>query len=272
MTSIEISGAREDLEEISSQLSEVFNKDGVRGRISLIETRIDSVDAGVITIIQVTFVGLSAIVQVINLILKIQENRQDFTTKEKTPISINIEAGNGKKLEFKASGEMTDEEINNCLNTLQKFRNELLESQERKLFRTTTNGITSLDIAGVNRLFESLLTKTQRIRERRSTVVENEGGVSVKVEIIETTLIDILRKEGNQLSFYLPLQDIELCQDTFFAFEIANILDFQKISHDIKMLDVHNAFVKYEIEKLKLFEEIIQNQEFKFYTFFNHSN
>ena len=167
---------------------------------------------------------------------------------------------------------MTDEEINNCLNTLQKFRNELLESQERKLFRTTTNGITSLDIAGVNRLFESLLTKTQRIRERRSTVVENEGGVSVKVEIIETTLIDILRKEGNQLSFYLPLQDIELCQDTFFAFEIANILDFQKISHDIKMLDVHNAFVKYEIEKLKLFEEIIQNQEFKFYTSFNPSN
>ena len=62
MLSIEISGAREDLEEISSQLSEVFNKDGVRGRISLNETRIDSVDAGVITIIQVTFSGIIALV------------------------------------------------------------------------------------------------------------------------------------------------------------------------------------------------------------------
>jgi hypothetical protein len=204
--------------------------------------------------------------------LKIQDDRQKITAKEKTPISINIEAGNGRKLELKASGEMTDEEINNCLNTLQKFRNELLESQDRKLFRTTTDGITSLDIAGVNSLFESLLTKTQGIRERRSTVVENEGGVSVKVEMIETTLLDILRKEGNQLSFYLPLQDIELCQDIFFAFEIANILDFQKISHDIKGLDMQTAFVKYEIEKLNLFEEIIQNQEFKFYTSFNPSN
>ena len=268
MLSIEISGAREDLEEISSQLSEVFNKDGVRGRISLNETRIDSVDAGVTTILQVTFSGIIALVQVINLIFKIQEDRQKITAKEKTPISINIEAGNGRRLEFKASGEMTDEEIN----TLQKFRNELLESQERKLFRTTTDGITSLDIAGVNSLFESLLTKTQGIRERRSTVVENERGLIVRVEMIETTLIDILRKEENQFIFYLPLQDIELCQDIFFAFEIANILDFQKISHDIKMLDMHNAFVKYEIEKLNLFEEIIQNQEFKFYTSFNPSN
>jgi hypothetical protein len=268
MLSIEISGAREDLEKISSQLSEVFNKDGVRGRISLNETRIDSVDAGVTTILQVTFSGIIALVQVINLIFKIQEDRQKITAKEKTPISINIEAGNGRKLEFKASGEMTDEEIN----TLQKFRNELLESLERKLFRTTTDGITSLDIAGVNSLFESLLTKTQGIRERRSTVIENERGLIVRVEMIETTLIDILRKEGNQFSFYLPLQDIELCQDIFFAFEIANILDFQKISHDIKMLDMHNAFVKYEIEKLNLFEEIIQNQEFKFYTSFNPSN
>jgi len=272
MTSIDISGAREDLEEIYSQLSEVFKKDGVRGRISLSETRLDSVDAGVVTIIQVTFIGLSAIVQVINLILRIQDDRQKITAKEKTPISLTIEAGNGRKLEFKASGEMTDEEINNCLNTWQRFRNELLESQERKLFRTTTDGITSLDIAEVNSLFESLLTKTQRIRERRSTVVETEGGVSVKVEMIETTLIDILRKEGNQLTFYLPIQDIELCQDIFFAFEIANILNFQKISHDIKMLDMQNVFVKYEIEKLILFEEIIQNQEFKFYAFFNSSN
>ncbi len=268
MLSIEISGAREDLEEISSQLSEVFNKDGVRGRISLNETRIDSVDAGVTTILQVTFSGIIALVQVINLIFKIQEDRQKITAKEKTPISINIEAGNGRKLEFKASGEMTDEEIN----TLQKFINEPLESQERKLFRTTTDGITSLDIAGVNSLFESLLTKTQGIRERRSTVIENERGLIVRVEMIETTLIDILRKEGNQFSFYLPVQDIELCQDIFFAFEIANILDFQKISHDLKMLDMHNAFVKYKIEKLNLFEEIIQNQEFKFYTSFNPSN
>lgn len=271
MTSIDISGAREDLEEIYSQLSEVFKKDGVRGRISRSETRRDSVDAGVVTIIQVTFIGLSAIVQVINLILRIQDDRQKITAKEKTPISLTIEAGNGRKLEFKASGEMTDEEINNCLNTWQRFRNEL-ESQERKLLRTTTDGINSLDIAEVNSLFESLLTKTQRIRERRSTVVETEGGVSVKVEMIETTLIDILRKEGNQLTFYLPIQDIELCQDIFFAFEIANILDFHKISHDIKMLDMQNVFVKYEIEKLILFEEIIQNQEFKFYASFNSSN
>lgn len=272
MLSIEISGAREDLEEISSQVSEVFNKDGVRGRISLNETRIDSVDAGVTTILQVTFSGIIALVQVINLIFKIQEDRRKLTAKEKTPISINIEAGNGRKLEFKASGEMTDEEINNCLNNLQIFRNDLLEHQDRKLFRTNTDGIISLDIAGINSLFESLLTKTQRIRERCSTVVENESGLIVKVKMIETTLIDILRKEGNQLSFYLPLQDIELCQDIFFSFEIANILDFKKISHDIKLLDMQNAFVKYEIEKLIFFEEIIQNQEFKFYASFNPSN
>jgi hypothetical protein len=273
MTSIEISGAREDLAEISSQLSEVFKKDGLRGRISLTETRFDSVDAGITAILQVTFSGVIAIVQVINLILKLQENRQEFTSEEKTPISIIIEAGNGRKIEFKASDKMTNEEINNCLNTfLQRFSNELLEPQERKLFRTTTDGITSLDIAQINSLFESLLTKTQRIRERRSTVVENENGLTVKVEMIETILIDILRKEGNQLSFYLPIQDIELCQDIFFAFEIANILYFQEISHDIKMLDMQNVFVKYEVEKLMLFEKIIQNQEFKFYASFNSSN
>ncbi len=132
MASIEISGAREDLEEISSQLSEVFKKDGLRGRISLTETRFDSVDAGITAILQVTFSGVIAIVQVINLILKLQENRQEFTSEEKTPISITIEAGNGRKIEkieLKASDKMTNEEINNCLNTLlQRFNNELLEA------------------------------------------------------------------------------------------------------------------------------------------------
>lgn len=272
MTSIEISGVREDLEEISSQLSEVFKEDGLRGRISLSDNRSDSVDADTIAIIQVTFSGVIAIVQVINLILKFQENRQNFTSEDKTPISITIEAGNGRKIEFKASDKMTDEEINNCLNTLQRFSNELLEAQERKLPRTTTDGITSPDIAQINSLFESLLTKTQRIRERRSTVVENEDGLTVKVEMIETSLLDLLRKEGNQFSFYLPIQDIELYQDIFFAFEIANILYFQKNSHEIKGIDLENMFVKYEVEKLILFEKIIQNQEFKFYASFNLSN
>lgn len=274
MTSIEIFGVREDLEKMSSQINESFKKEGVPGKISLRETYFDSVDAGISTVLQVSFSGIIAIVQVINLVLKLQESRQNSISDSggETAVAITIEAGNGKKLELKIPENITEEKINNYLDIVKRFTNQLSESQSQKLLKTVRNGEFNLDISSVNTLFESLFIKTQRIREEHSTVIENEdGSINITVSMVEVSLILLLKKEGNRFSFYLPIENIEACQDTFFTFENESILDFQKISHGIKMIDMQNAFVKYEVEKLMLFGEIIQNQEFRFYTAFNVS-
>ena len=274
MTSIEIFGVREDLEKMSSQINESFKKEGVPGKISLRETYFDSVDAGISTVLQVSFSGIIAVVQVINLVLKLQESRQNSISDSggEAAVAITIEAGNGKKLELKIPENITEEKINNYLDIVKRFTNQLSESQSQKLLKTVRNGEFNLDISSVNTLFESLFIQTQRIREEHSAVIENEdGSINITVSMVEVSLILLLKKEGNRFSFYLPIEDTEACQDTFFTFENESILDFQKISHGIKMIDMQNAFVKYEVEKLMLFGEIIQHQEFRFYTAFNVS-
>ncbi len=71
MTSIQISGLREDLETIELLSAEIFQENEISARTKISEFRADSIEADqILPVLTVTFGGVIAVVQIINLVLK----------------------------------------------------------------------------------------------------------------------------------------------------------------------------------------------------------
>ena len=284
MTTIEISGLLSDLKEIKEKLEKGLPENKVDAKLSISSAHFDSADTAtnILPVLQVVFAGViattSTLTLILNTIYKIQESKQKTDSKKKTPISmmptpIIIRLGSGEEIEIPVSNEMTKEDLAGYLKSFIEFSNAAESEQNKKFFKVYGQEKINLSITTINKLFDSLFNKTQHLREEHVTTThDNHGGVRVSIELIETTLLEILRKGKSTLKFYLPIEDIKECKDIFFDFETVSILVFQAEEYSIKVIDMHKSCIQYEVKKLDLFYEVIQNKEFKFYSLFNSSN
>ncbi|MEP0885150.1 hypothetical protein NDI49_26725 [Trichocoleus sp. ST-U3] len=267
MTSIQISGLREDLEAIELLSAEIFQKNEISARTKISEFRADSIEADqILPVLTVTFGGVIAVVQIINLVLSIQEKKRKLTHQKKTPISIKIETNNGKELDLKISGSMRNTEIKECLDAVQNFvDNFLLDNNGMSLIISDSGkDINQIYIQKVNLLFGDLLNKLTNIRVMKSLLPIKDGERTIFKSTFEKVhLTEVISfPEGN--IFYLHLDEAKYCKNIFHILEREKILYFHEISTNIRILDMQNVFVGYEIEKLPLFKEISCKKEFIF--------
>lgn len=266
MTSIQISGLREDLETIELLSAEIFQENEISARTKISEFRADSIEADqILPVLTVTFGGVIAVVQIINLVLSIQEKKNTPVNQKKAPISIKIETNNGKEIDLKISGDMTDTEIKECIGSVQKFVDDFLVINDGLSLRSSENNTNELDIEKVNLLFVQLLSKLTNIREITSLPPIKDGERTIfKSSFDQVDLPEVIGTSEGKI-FYLHLDEVKYCKDIFHILERENILCFHEISTDIRILDMQNVFVGYEIEKLPLFREVSCRKYFIFY-------
>lgn len=268
MTVIEITGLVDDLRELHNELQETLNKERLEVEVELQKNRYDALDSGTIELISVSFTGVIAISNVINVILNIQGRKQRTTnSKSNSSVSLNIEVGNGQNLNMQLPTGLSDEEIRSYSGVANNFVDRISKSEDQ-ILRGDSRYRTEIDFYKINRLFEELFIETEKAREMHSRISESANTLTSTVEMLETNLIDLLAGANKKCKFYLPVDDIENCEKIFFRFEIENILDFRQVKHDIKALDMNNIFVRYEVKKLELFGKIVRNPRFKFYSTF----
>lgn len=240
--------------------------------VNLQENRCDAVDfEEVKSLLIVTFAGVTAVVNVVNLILNIQGRKQQKnvdSSASDSSISLNIKLGIGRNLEMKLPANLSNVEVESYISVVKGFIEDS-SKLDKSILSTDSSGVEEIVFSEVNLLFDKLLDSTRSIRELHSEIIDNGDTITAKISLLRVSLLKILRKGNQEQNFYLPSSDVEACKEIFFQFEIFQILSFREIEYDIKMLDFENACVRFEIERLNSFDEIIRNPAFKYYSFFN---
>jgi hypothetical protein len=265
MTSIKISGSYEELKIIESSSTEIFRENVILAKTQIAEFRTDSIEVEqVLPVLSVTFSGVIAIVQIVKLILNIQERKSKITASEDTPISIKIEASNGKELDLKISGDITNAEIKELLNSVQQFVDDFLREDDGiSLENSRLEGaINSTDIEKLNLLFRDLLSNLIDIRELKSLPPKKDGEVTIFESTFDKTDLREFIYESRERKIYLHYEEATACKSFFYILERENILSFHEISTDFRMVDMDNIFVRYKTEELSLFNKIIHHKNF----------
>jgi hypothetical protein len=265
MTSIKISGSHEELEMIESLSKEIFRENEILAKTQISEFRTDSIDAEIaLPVLSVTFSGVIAVVQIVNLVLNIQERRSKAIAQKDTPISIKIETSNGKELDLKISGNTTNEEIKKYLNSAQKFVDDFLRDDDGISLKNSQLGetINSTDTEKINLMFMGLLSSLTDIREWKSLPPrEDKGRIFFESTFEKTNLREFIYK-SREKEIYLHCEEAKSCGGLFYILERENVLAFHEISTDFRMVDMENIFVRYEVEELSLFKKLIYRNDF----------
>ena len=269
MTSIQISGSREDLEIIELLSTEIFQENEISAKTKIYEFRADSIEAEqTLPVLTIIFSGVSAVVGIINLVLSLQEKKSQPENQKESYVSIKIKTNNGKELYLESYSSMTNTEIKKWLNAAQEFVDEgdfILNKYgmcSREL--ESKKDINEIDIQKVNLLFSELLNKLTDIRIMRSLPPIQDGERTIFESTFDKVhLTEVIRSLKSKI-FYLHSDEVKNCKDIFYILERKNILWFHENSTDIRILDMQNIFVGYEIEKLPLFKEVSCSKEFIF--------
>ena len=267
MTVIQISGLRDDLEIIKLSSAEVLRDNEIPTKIEISEYRTDSIDTEpILPILQVTFGGVVAVVQIIKLVLELQEKRDKNTRQKDTPISINIEASNGKQLRCEISGNLTEQEVDRYLDTAQEFVNDFLSSNDGISLRGSEgeNVLPQIELDIINILFQELQSRLKDIREMKSLPPIDLGDSIIFESKFENVSLKDFIRFSSQRKIYLNDNDAKKCQNIFYILEREKFLAFHEISGDFKVPEMNSLFVRYEIEKLPLFKKLIHDEGFIF--------
>jgi hypothetical protein len=267
MTSLQISGLREDLETIELLSAAIFQENKISAKTKISEFHADSIESEqILPVLIVTFGGVSAVVGIIKLVLSIQDKKSKTATQKKTTISIKIEANNSKELNLKISGSMADTEIKKCLNAAQNFVDNFLSADDGMSLRVSESekSTNEINIKKVNLLFSELLNRLTDIRRLRPLLTIKNGQRTIfKSSFDKVHLAEVISSLESK-TFYLHLDKVKDCKNIFHILERENILSFHEISTDIRILNVQDIFVGYQIEKLPLFKEVSCTKEFIF--------
>ncbi len=267
MTSIQVSGLRDAVEIIKLSSAEILQENKIAAKIDIDEYRTDSIDIGsILPTLQITFSGVVAVVQIINLVLSLQEKRSKATSQKNTLISIDIEASNGKKLCFKISEGLTDTEIKKYLRNVQDFVSDFLEGNDGISLKKAEekNTLSLSDIVIINLLFRKLKDKLINIKEMKSSPpIYNGNLITFDSPFANISPVEFIRFTRER-KIYLRIDEAKECQKIFYILERENILAFHLINTDIKCVDMNNVFVRCEIEELLLFGQLIKNENFIF--------
>ncbi len=264
MTYIQISSSHEDLEAIESLSMEIFRKNGIAAKTQISVSRADSIEAEqFLPVLSVTFGGVIAIVQIVNLILNIQDRKSKAVVEKETPISIKIRAINGKELDFKISGNATELEIKKYLNDAQKFVSDFLQDDDGiSLKNSQEEAISSRDIEKINLLFRGLLSNLTDIREKKSSLVIPDEEVRIlNLNFNKTSLKEFIYKSRDK-KIYLRHEEAQACKGFFYVLERENVLALHESNTDFCMVDMEDIFVRYEIEELSLFSKVVHHKDF----------
>lgn len=259
MTSIKISGSHHDLEMIESLSKEIFRENEIPVKTQISEFRKDSIDAEIVLpVLSVTFSGVIAVAQIINLVLNIQEKRSKSIAQKDTPISLKIEASNGKELDFRISGSTTNEEIRKYLNSVNQFTDDFLRDDDGISLNNDQLGETasSTDIEKINLLFRGLLSNLTDIREWKSLPPKKNGEIITFKSTFEKTSLRKFICNSRVSKIYLNYEEAKLCKGLFYILERENILTFHELSDDFHVIDMENMFVRYEVEELAIFNRV----------------
>lgn len=257
MTYIEISGSDDSLEEVKLLSEEIFRDDGIQAKTKIYNFRQDSVDVSqLLTTLQVTFTGVIAVVQVINLVINIQEKRKGVSTNSSNLIHVKVRASNNKELDLKISGELTEDEIKSYQKVVNAFVSDFLSTDDR----IELKALGSLEIAKINSLFKELESKLSDVRVQICHPPKKVGDATIFSSSFEHITLTKAIQIGVEETFYLKIEDVNLCKEIFYILERENILSFHKESTNIRILEVENefvGFVGYRVEVLSLFSRVI---------------
>jgi hypothetical protein len=265
MTSIKISSSYEELEMIESLSKGIFRENEIPVETQISEFRTDSIEAEIVLpVLSVTFSGVIAVVQIVNLVLNIQEKRNKTIAQKDTPISIKIETSNGKELDLKISGNTTNEEIKKCLNSVQQFVDDFLQDHDGISLKNSQLGetVNSTDIEKINLLFRGLLSNLTDIREWKSLPPKGYKGRIFFESTFDGTSLREFICESRERKIYLHYEEAKSCKGFFYILERENVLAFHEDITDFRMVDMENIFVRYEIEELSLFKKLIHHNDF----------
>jgi hypothetical protein len=262
MTYIEISGSDESLEELKLLSEEIFRDNGIQAKPRVSHFVQDSIEvAQLLPTLQVAFSGVIAVVQVINLVINIQEKRREASANDDTPFRIKIKASNGRNLDLKIPGNITEERIKSYQKSVQYFVNEFLSVDDGRDLKKLGGS----EIAEINSLFKRLETELTDIRVQVSYPPRKVGDATIFSSSFENINLTEAIKIGAEETFYLKIDDTECCKNIFYILERENILSFHEKSTNVRVLQVGDefvGFVGYRIEMLSLFEEVVGNRSF----------
>lgn len=272
MTYVKISSSHEDLEEIQSLSTEIFRDNGIAAKTQISASRADSIEVEqLLPVLSVTFSGVIAIVQIVNLILNIQDRKSKIFAENKIPISIKIGAINGKELDFNISGNITESEIKKYLSTAQQFVDNFLQSDDGISLENPQKEetISPRDVEKINLLFRGLLSNLTDIREQKSSLkVPGEGVKILNLNFNKISLKEFVYKSRDK-KIYLRYEEAKACMGFFYILKRENVLalheintDFCMVDTDFCMVDMEDIFVRYEIEELSLFSKVAHQKDF----------
>ncbi|MEQ8467417.1 phosphorylase family protein [Coleofasciculus sp. E1-EBD-02] len=264
MTSIQISGLREDLETIELLSTEIFQENEISAKTKISEFRADSIEVDqILPVLTVTFSGVSVLIGVINRVLIIKGKNNKPVNQKEIPIYIKIQASNGKELELKVYGSMTNTEIKKCVDGVQEFVDDFLLANDGMSLLPSEKYINQANINKINLLLIDLIERLTDIRKiRRLPPVKNERNTIYKFLFDKVNFNEIITLPEEK--FYLKFDEVKSCKNIFYVLERENILCFHEVLHDRRVIDMQNIFVGYKIEKLSLFKEMTGIPEFIF--------
>lgn len=265
MTIIQVFGSRKTLEEIKLLSTEILQANEIQAKSEIFQNHTDSFDIEDIThVLQVTFSGVIALVQVIQLILNLQDRKNN---SQKNSVAINIKASNGKSLDLKASGDLTDLETKKYLNDIRSFVDDFLTGDDGVCLRMPSEGgLLSVNVCAANQLFRELDDKLSDIRELKCSYHRiSDSSVVAKLTFAQISLIEFIMG-SKEKKVYLNYSEAIECQDIFYILERENVLAFQEISYDCKadIDDLSITLVRYEVNQSPLFEQLMRCEDFVF--------
>ncbi|BAZ29779.1 hypothetical protein NIES4074_22260 [Cylindrospermum sp. NIES-4074] len=264
MICITLSGTQGDFEKITSLSKEAFEQEGIEADINLSELRLDSFKSDLINNLQIIVNQavqiaplITSVATVINATVSVLKFQQDKKSSKQLPstdnqkLSLTVKTSSGKELELKLSGETTDTDIKDYLVAV----GDVIGKSSSRV---------ELSIEEVNSIFKNLLLQTRNIKTMFTITEEIEEGIKCSVEFRPVNILNVLA--SGDYNFYLPIQDIAECQNSFELLEKGNILFFMRpIPEQIRGLDPDNMMVKYEIKNLDNFDKIKNDPSFIFY-------
>jgi len=265
MTSIKISGSRDDLEIIESLSKNILQENKISAKTKISNFRTDGIDLGVaLPILSVTFSGVAVITQIVNLVLNIQEKRDKSISKKDNSISLKIEASNGKVLDLRISGNTTSQDARSCLISVSQFIDDFLQDDDGISLADNQSGktVSSTDMEKVNFLFRALLSNLTDIREWKSLPPKENGGIITFESTFEKISLREFLCNSKVSKIYLNDEEVKLCKWLFYVLERENVLAFHELSDDFRMINIESVFVRYEVEELAVFKKIIHLENF----------
>ncbi|MGB3516887.1 MAG: hypothetical protein WBA43_10545 [Elainellaceae cyanobacterium] len=265
MTSIKVSSSYEELELIESLSKEMLRDNGISVKTQISELRTDSIETEIVLpVLSVTFSGIIAVAQVVNLILNVQERRNKTIVQKDIPVYIQIETSNGKKLDLNISGNMTNKEIKKHLNSVQHFVDDFLQNDDGTPLKDSQPGepVGTTDIDKINLLFTGLLSNLTNIRKFQSLPPREDGERMIFEPTFDKTSLSEFIYGSREEKIYLHCEEAKSCRGFFSTLEKENILAFHEVSTDFHIVDMENIFVRYEIEELALFKKLIYRKNF----------